>query len=205
VGALVQRLDDRAVLSSSPSSGELGYLDVLGRALADRRVTAHEIAELSAVAEMYELDLQRIETLHRGYLSGLLALALLDDVVTPREQADLELVAALLGIEDASDLLAAPSSATPSPEVTGALSGKSVCFTGTLTCRHGGRPMTRAQASELAAAAGLDVHTRVTKSLDYLVVADPRAMSGKARKAHEYGTHVIAETAFWPLIGVQVS
>jgi DNA polymerase-3 subunit epsilon len=42
------------------------------------------------------------------------------------------------------------------------------------------------------------------KSLDILVVADPHTASGKAKKARQYGTRIIAEAAFWPLIGVTV-
>jgi DNA polymerase-3 subunit epsilon len=44
----------------------------------------------------------------------------------------------------------------------------------------------------------------VTQNLDLLVVADPETNSGKARKARDYGTRVIAETSFWPMIGIEV-
>ena len=64
--------------------------------------------------------------------------------------------------------------------------------------------MTRERASRLAAEAGLVVLPRVTKKLDLLVLTDPHSTSGKARKAREYGTRLIAETAFWAMIGVEV-
>jgi len=46
---------------------------------------------------------------------------------------------------------------------------------------------------------------RVTKKLDMLVVADPNSMSGKARQARQYGVRIVAETAFWPMVGIEVS
>lgn len=85
------------------------------------------------------------------------------------------------------------------------LAGISVCFTGALTCYHEGELVTRDRACELAEAAGMVVAPRVTKKLDMLVVADPDSLSGKARKAREYGTRIVAETAFWSMIGVEVS
>ena len=68
----------------------------------------------------------------------------------------------------------------------------------------GGEPITRAQAEQLAAAAGLVVAPRVTKALDLLVVADPDSLSSKARKAREYGTRIMAEAVFWQAIGAPV-
>jgi DNA polymerase-3 subunit epsilon len=44
----------------------------------------------------------------------------------------------------------------------------------------------------------------VTKKLDLLVLADPNSTSGKARQAREYGVRLVAETAFWEMIGVEV-
>ena len=35
-------------------------------------------------------------------------------------------------------------------------------------------------------------------------LADPDSMSGKAKQAREYGVRLIAETAFWEMIGVEV-
>ena len=75
-------------------------------------------------------------------------------------------------------------------------------FTGKLECTIDGEPVTRDRAEELARAVGFEVRKSVTKSLDILVVADPHTSSGKAKKARQYGTRIIAETAFWPLIGV---
>jgi TerB-C domain/Tellurite resistance protein TerB/BRCA1 C Terminus (BRCT) domain len=84
------------------------------------------------------------------------------------------------------------------------LAGQTVCFTGALTCHHDGELMTRQKATDLATDAGLTVLPRVTKKLDLLVMADPDSMSGKAKQAREYGVRLIAETAFWEMIGIEV-
>ncbi len=82
--------------------------------------------------------------------------------------------------------------------------GKSVCFTGDSCCSVDGQTLTREDASLLAAAQGLTVLKGVTKKLDILVVADPDSQSGKARKARDYGTRIMAERAFWEHLGVTV-
>jgi hypothetical protein len=45
----------------------------------------------------------------------------------------------------------------------------------------------------------------VARKCEVLFVADPHSQSVKARKACELGVRVIAESAFWPLIGVDVN
>jgi DNA polymerase III subunit epsilon len=74
-----------------------------------------------------------------------------------------------------------------------------------LTCYHAGQLITRDSARELAEQAGMVVEPRVTKKLNMLVVADPDSLSGKTKKAREYGIRIVAETAFWSMIGAQVS
>lgn len=59
-------------------------------------------------------------------------------------------------------------------------------------------------ARRAAQDAGMSPQKNVTKSLDYLVVADPETMSGKAKRARQYGTRIIAEPVFWRMVGVAV-
>jgi DNA polymerase III subunit epsilon len=137
----------------------------------------------------------------------MVSVALRDHLLTDRERYDLEMVADALGVTEL-DALLTQSESSRSPSIAAAdrdLQGKTVCFTGKLLCRYEGEPLTRSAAERLAEEAGLSVLPRVTKSLDILVIADPDSMSGKAKKARDYGTRVIAEASFWPLIGVEVS
>ena len=83
--------------------------------------------------------------------------------------------------------------------------GAVVCFTGALEWTLGGTTITRERARALAEAAGLETVNSVTRKCEVLVVADPHSQSAKARKARELGVRVIAESAFWPLIGVDVN
>jgi DNA polymerase-3 subunit epsilon len=184
------------------------YLDILDHALEDRRLSPQEQDELAAIALMLGLDATRVRVLHSDYVCTLVALAYRDGVVTSREREDLDLVADALGVVGVEEALARIEASRPSlaPSApTTPLAGKTVCFTGALSCEYEGVPITRERAEELASRAGMIVMPRVTKGLDLLVVADPHSMSGKARKAREYGTRVVAETAFWPMIGVDVA
>lgn len=77
--------------------------------------------------------------------------------------------------------------------VHGALTGKSVCFTGTMTNK---RPM----LEKMAADAGGDVKSSVGKGLTYLVIADPNSTSSKATAARKLGTKLISEDEFLDLV-----
>ncbi len=183
------------------------YLDILDRALEDRRLSTAEQEDLAAAASMLGLCADRVRRVHADYVATLIEIAYRDGVVTDREREDLDLVSEALGVEGVDQALAHRSrNGTSNGGSAGAeLSGKSVCFTGALLCEYEGTPMTREVAQLLAEQAGLVVAPRVTRSLDLLVVADPNSMSGKARKAREYGTRIVSETAFWPMIGVDVT
>lgn len=131
-----------------------------------------------------------------------------DGEITAREREDICLVGQALGVSDFDMRIDQPHARVPANSGGAArateLAGQTVCFTGALTCHHDGELMTRQKATDLAAAAGLTVLPGVTKKLNLLVLADPDSISGKARRAREYGVRLIAETAFWEMIGVEV-
>ena len=180
------------------------YLEVLDRAIEDRRLSEAEQAELAETASMLGLSAERVRSLHTDYVGTLIALAKRDSIVTERERYDLVLVGEALGISEVEELLDQPFGNSEG-SMADAMAGKSVCFTGALTCTYEGTKVTRDLAHELAEEAGMVIAPRVTKKLDILVVADPDSLSGKAAKAREYGTRVIAEAAFWPLLGIEVA
>ncbi|HWN72783.1 MAG TPA: exonuclease domain-containing protein [Solirubrobacterales bacterium] len=180
------------------------YLEVLDRAIEDRRLSETEQGELAETAVMLGLSADRVRSLHSDYMGTLIALARRDSVVTERERHDLVLVGEALGINEVEDLLDQPFKGHQA-QPQDSLLGKTVCFTGALTCIYEGVQVTRELAHQLAEEAGMTVAPRVTKKLDMLVVADPDSMSGKAAKAREYGIRVVAEAAFWPMLGIEVS
>lgn len=204
-----------SLLSRLPPGGRgvdgagAAYLELLDRALEDRRLTSAETEALHDLAVDWGLARADLEVLHRDYMAGLASLAWQDGRLTAAERADLEDAARALGIaaEVLGEMLAAPfadAQRPPSALPQQSLAGKSVCFTGQLTCTIGGLPITRAQAQDLAASCGLHVQDGVTKKLDLLVVADPESLSGKARKGRDYGTRIVVERSFWHDIGVAV-
>ena len=212
-GAYIRSLLER--LPSSIADAEVrAYMDLLDRALEDRKVTADEADTLYQVAREWNISREVAETAHREYLNNMVQLALADGVITDSEMRDLIEVAFLLGFNE--DILResierlksngeneiARSYASSSKRED--LAGKSVCFTGAITDTINGQPITRQMAEMLATNAGLIVATGVTKRLGILVLADPESESGKARKAREYGTRLLAPSTFWGMIGVSV-
>lgn len=206
--AFLSRLVERLPGAGAPDAGTAAYLELLDRALEDRRVTKSEAEELFATATRWGLPRAAVVEAHRCYLADLVRLALADGVVTPHERADLEAVCELLGLTAATleVLLSQPSPPRPAQlSVTHpSLAGQSVCFTGELASRLDGAPISRERAGELARAAGLVVRNTVVKKLDILVAADPGSQSGKAQKARAQGTRIMSESAFWQAIDVRV-
>ncbi|MDE0802947.1 MAG: exonuclease domain-containing protein [Acidimicrobiales bacterium] len=201
LSTLVAQLD--GVVADSDTAA---YLDVLDRALEDRHLASEEADALAATATEWGLTAAAVADLHRSYFDSVVAAALADGIVTAAERTDLERVAALLGlpVSTVDDAVAAGSAARTGagPGATaGSLSGLSVCFTGTLTGTIDGQQITRTVAQGLARDAGLDVRKSVTRDLDLLVVADPDSLSGKAQRARDLGTRIIAESVFWSMIG----
>jgi DNA polymerase-3 subunit epsilon len=191
-------------------SAALAYLEVLDRALEDRKLTTTEVDALHDLASSWGISAHDLIELHDRYLRRLTGEAWRDGVVTEAERADLEDVAVALGTPPAvlEELLVAPfvNGAPPYvPHTTPAsLKGLSVCFTGQLTCTLEAEQITREHARELASTRGVIVLEGVTKKLDLLVVADPDSLSGKAKKARGYGTRIIVERAFWRELGVNI-
>jgi DNA polymerase-3 subunit epsilon len=194
---------------STASAAALEYLALLDRALEDRRVTKDEAELLFSTAVRWGLSRDDVVQIHHGYLTSLIGVALQDGVLTDGELSDLREVGELLGYnrDYAGGLVRAALSTARVDQQTRAsstLKGLSVCFTGESICSRNGAPLTRSDAEHLATEAGLRVQASVTKSLDILVLADPDSMSGKAKKARQYGTRLVAERVFWGELGVAI-
>lgn len=184
------------------------YYDLLDRVLEDRRVTEIEREEVERLAAEWGLTRGCARDAHIAYITRLVTQAQADGIVSDAEARDLHAVAEMLGIEPPvlESLLAAPGGTPTNLDASPreGLAGKSVCFTGALLCTINGSRITRTQAEELAADAGLVVLRGVTKKLDILVLADPDTESGKAKTARSYGTRLIGEVVFWGKLGVPV-
>lgn len=191
---LVERLDDESSIGVVSAVAVAQYMNCLDRVLEDRLVSEEEAVELAAFASELELGRERVEAIHATYVANLCAIAKSDGHVTDLERSDLGAVADLLSVRDWRELLDGDYALEPVvPSSVGLLAGSSVCFTGEME-------LSRNELSERCTRAGLHVKTGVTKDLDILVVADANSMSGKARKARNYGVRMVAERVFLQML-----
>lgn len=204
VASLVRRLPAQ---QDEPGDWQ-DYYALLDRALENRRIATKEAAALEQAALDAGLSASDVRSANEEYLKALINVALWDRVICESERRDIREVAELLGLEqalsrlfdevskfDGSDEVASPSSDIP-------LAGCTVCFTGAMNASIDGVRVSRERATAVATDHGMIVAKGVTKRLDYLVMADPDSLSGKAKKARSYGTRVLAESVFWNLMGV---
>lgn len=203
VASLVARLPP----GEAENAEVLSYLELLDRVLEDRLVTEDEVLALGVMAEQWGLTGPQAMRAHAMYFSQLVGVALSDGIISDSEHQDLDQVGLLLGLRP-DETRAAIEFGSSRGRTADAirhgneLAGKVVCFTGELECSINGAPPTRERAIEMAQAAGLQVADNVTKKLDLLVVADPNTQSGKAKKARQYGTRIMAESVFWATLGI---
>jgi DNA polymerase-3 subunit epsilon len=205
LSSLVDRLPLEGMSADAHSEAAMAYVDLLDRVLEDRRLTPDEVSALSQLASAWGLSSSAAAQIHRYYFSGLARLALADGILTDIEREDLRVTAGLLGVADElQDLRTAASAPAVIVNRASELRGKTVCFTGESVCSINGVPLDRAHQQQLAAAAGLLPVESVTRRCDILVLADAASMSGKAKKADEYGVRKIAEFSFWAGLGLRV-
>lgn len=206
------RVLNRLPSVESPQDWAQVYADLLDEVLQDRIVSDEELDSLTEVADQCGLSQRGAQEIHLQYLTNLIRYALLDDAVTGMEREDIEKVQQLLNLED-RDLdslitkVRADLSSTYGESLSSVsedLRGKSVCFTGSLQATIDGKTITKKTAHQLADERGMRIKTSVTKSLDYLVAADPHTQSGKAEKARRYQLPILAEMEFWRKLGVIV-
>ncbi len=209
---VMHRLLRRLAMAPDVDAGVTAYLEVLERALEDRKVTDAEAETLYEVARIWNLGPEVVLRAHRRYLRALVDAALTDGRISAEEEHDLRQVTRLLGMPPAAlDQVCdeARASAAAAMDRVGApaahdLAGKRVCFTGALAGTLNGARITRSIAEALARRAGLRVCDAVDRDLELLVVADPNTQSTKAKKARGYGTRIMAEHELWRTLGLPV-
>jgi DNA polymerase-3 subunit epsilon len=167
-------------------------------------LSINEQDELVGVAHALGLGRADTEELHRRYLLALAQRAWADGVVTQAEHDDLRLVAILLGLteHDVDRALTAAREAPPAPanaQDSGTW-GQFQLRLGDLVVFTGQMRLPREVWEERAVAAGLAVHGNVTKKTRLVVAADPDSLSGKAKKAGQYGIPIVTEDAFTQLL-----
>lgn len=177
-----------------PTSEEkfVAYLLLLNMALQDLVISEEEESELNHWAEDLGVTESELQVLHQGYLDSFIQAALRDGVITLQEREMIERVA---------DALHLPVSIPSTPQLIRANEqnlgvGKRVCFTGE-AFGFSGNSIQRSDLEALAAKVGLHPVRDVTKKgCDILVAADENTMSGKAKRAQDWGIPIISVEKF---------
>ena len=182
------------------------YLALLDRVLLDRRISAHEADALVACAEQLGISRPTAVSLHGEYFDSLVRTAWADGELSDEELADIVAVADLLDI--ATERIAEATDASRWAELRAAaqdhsnsiaatafhlVAGDLIVLTGEMT-----RP--REEIEAILVARGYVPWAGITKKVKLLVAADPDSLSGKARKARDYGITVVDEHTMWTLI-----
>jgi DNA polymerase-3 subunit epsilon len=177
-----------------PTSDEkfVAYLLLLNMAMQDLVISKNEQFELENWASELGVTKNDLTSLHQGYLDSFIQAALRDGVITIQEREMIELVGKALNLP-----VVIPDAPQPIQANEDTLSvGKRVCFTGEAS-GFSGTTINRGELEALAAKVGLHPVRDVTKKgCDILVAADASTMSGKAKRAKEWGIPVISVEKF---------
>ena len=188
-GSDLSRIIGKATYPSSDHS-VIQYLDMLDWVLDDMVITDEERTAMSAIAGELGLDSDQVAQAHESYLRSIVAAAQRDGLITDAENRLMVVVADVLGVETVSI-----PEVTEKPGDTGIQEGMRVCFTGKAVVN--GESYDRAELEVIAASKGLQPVSSVTKKgCDLLVAADPSSMSGKAKKARDWGIPVVSIQEF---------
>ncbi len=168
------------------------YVALLDRCLIDGLISVSEGAQLAEVASELGLNCDAVDEIHRDYFVELERRAWADGVLAEDERATLRAVGALLELDDEAVAEAVddivPTAGDSQPESRFKLSpGDIVVLTGEMLRE---RSAWEADLREL----GLVPHPSVTKKVKLVVAADPDSLSGKAKKARDYGIPIVGES-----------
>ncbi|MDZ8275335.1 exonuclease domain-containing protein [Microbacterium aquimaris] len=189
-GSFLERISANAVREVHDGA-EAEYLALLDRCLLDGFISVNEGAQLARVADDLGLTRDAVVALHRDYILELERRAWADGLLTDDEKADLRAVGELLEVGDAAISAAiddeAPAAAGAQPiEVFTLAAGDMVVLTGEMS-------RDRAHWENELSQRGLVAHPNVTKKVALVVAADPDSLSGKAKKARDYGIPIVGE------------
>jgi len=177
-----------------PTSDEkfVAYLLLLNMAMQDLIISKSEQTELALWAADLGISQSEVTSLHQGYLDSFIQAALRDGVITIQEREMIELVGSTLNLPVL--IPDVPQPIQVNEDNLGV--GKRVCFTGEASGLSG-NIISRGDLEALAAKVGLHPVRDVSKKgCDVLVAADTSTLSGKGKKAKEWGIPVISVEKF---------
>ena len=173
----------------------LSYLDALSSVMSDFEITNDEMKYLDDWAQTLGISSSEQNDLHSTFFDQLVMAAERDNYVSETEKMLLEKAAKTLGL---SYQVATPTD--QKNEVLSLKTGMTVCFTGTAIGKNG-EELSRETLESYATKKSLIPVSSVTKkTCDLLVAADKSSMSGKTKKARDYGIPVISVEEFLDLL-----
>lgn len=180
---------------SEEAGPELSYLDALSSVMSDFEITADELKYLHDWAETLGLGSSKQEELHSAFFNQIVMAAERDNYISDTEKMLLEKAAKTLGLTYKK-----PAEPDQKNEEFSLKPGMKVCFTGTAIGKDG-EELPRETLESFAIKKSLIPVSSVTKkTCDLLVAADKSSMSGKTKKARDYGIPVISVAEFLDLI-----
>ncbi len=195
----------------SGSAEHLEYLALLDRCLLDHQLSVHESNALVQLAEQLGIGRDVCEQLHARYFADVTAIAWADGVLTTDEIGSLVSVGRLLRIppETIVDAMQRPTSVPASserpvetqPTPTGDYRTTLRLGAGDLIVLTGDMTRSREVWEQELRNLGLVPWAAVTKKVKLVVAADPDSLSGKARKARDYGIPIVNEQTLASLLG----
>lgn len=174
------------------------YLALLDRCLLDGHVSVSEGRELAEIAADLGLDRSAVDRIHADYYRDLERRAWADGVLTDEEKSDLRAVGELLQRSDA-EIAAAVDDVAPDGEATAAADRFTLCA-GDLIVLTGEMMRERSDWEAELRERGFTPHPTVTKKVCLVVAADPDSLSGKAKKARDYGIPIVSEDGLRKLL-----
>ncbi|WP_166979320.1 exonuclease domain-containing protein [Paramicrobacterium fandaimingii] len=190
------------------------YLAQLDQALADGFITLAEADSLHDLASDLHIEDRSRNALHTQYFDDLVAAAWVDGILSDEELDEINRVGELLGIaeEVRRDALVLPEveqvhlaaanvelddlAGAPDPSVGLALEP------GALVVLTGDMEMPRSYYESMLTEHGFIPWSGVTKKVSLVVAADPDSLSGKARKARDYGIPIVGVGTLEALVRV---
>lgn len=171
----------------------LSYMDALSSVMSDFEITADEARHLKEWASDLGLTEIQQKEIHKNFLSMVISAANRDGYLSKTELALISKAALTLGVD-------APSNTSSDIAIDVLPAGAAVCFTGEARNERG-EEILREDLEAKATRAGLIPVNAVTKKgCQLLVAADKSSMSGKTKKARDYGIPVISVEEFLELI-----
>lgn len=180
---------------SKEAGPELSYLDALSSVMSDFEITVDEMKYLNDWAQTLSITSNKQRELHNAFFNQIIAAAERDSYISETEKMLIEKAAKTLGLSYSQPKV------TEGKEMEVPLRpGMRVCFTGTAIDKNGEELPRETLESYATKSALIPVSSVTKKTCDLLVAADKSSMSGKTKKARDFGIPVISVIEFLDLL-----